>query len=204
MAEAVHMRPSEGPCAIHDWPTDGLAARLVVAAREAHGKGGVNACVDCLARAREDAHVRARASGLRALELGDASRQRAHEVALYAARHENWYRPRVSTWVPGDRPEHVADLGDFRCAFSYSVTQGTLYRQLSISTRGPTGPGLPAPIAVWTIASWFGFTGAAASAEGLVERPAGDWMFRPVTVPFKCVVLAQEIGPAAEQEPRPS
>lgn len=203
MADAVHMRPSEGPCAIHGWPTDGLAHRLAVTMRETHGKGGVNVCLPCLDRAREDARATARPAGLRVLELGDASRQRAHEVALYAARPENWYRPRVSQWVPGDRPEHVADLGDFRCAFSYSVTQGRLHRHLSISTRTPTGPGLPAPLAVWTIASWFGFTGAEASAEGLVERAAADWLFAPVAVPFKCVVLAQEIGPEPG-ETRPS
>ena len=51
--EAVHMKPSEGPCEVHDWPLDGLAKRLVKTMRERHGKGGLNVCVDCIERARD-------------------------------------------------------------------------------------------------------------------------------------------------------
>jgi hypothetical protein len=64
--EAVYMKPSEGPCEIHDWPTHGMAHCLVVAMRDRHGKGGINACRDCLARAKEDAErLRAALNGLR-------------------------------------------------------------------------------------------------------------------------------------------
>lgn len=56
--EAVHMREATGPCEIHDWPDDGLPARLIARMRERHGKGGISACTDCLtravARAKED------------------------------------------------------------------------------------------------------------------------------------------------------
>jgi len=48
------MKPSEGPCEAHDWPTDGMARRLVTAMRERHGKGGINVCVECIARAKGD------------------------------------------------------------------------------------------------------------------------------------------------------
>ena len=52
--QAVHVKPAEGPCAIHDWPTAGLARRLFEAMRATHPTG-INACRDCLARAKEDA-----------------------------------------------------------------------------------------------------------------------------------------------------
>lgn len=50
--DAIHMREAIGPCEVHDWPTDGMAVRLVDRMRTSHGKGGVNVCVDCIARAR--------------------------------------------------------------------------------------------------------------------------------------------------------
>lgn len=66
LPDRLHMKPSEGPCDIHDWPTDGLAARFVSAMRERHGKGGVNACRDCIDRAYRDAGEKRH----RALALG--------------------------------------------------------------------------------------------------------------------------------------
>jgi len=53
--EYVHMMPmpDDTRCAVHDWPDDGLPERLVAAMREMHGKGGINACSDCLTRARD-------------------------------------------------------------------------------------------------------------------------------------------------------
>jgi TPP-dependent trihydroxycyclohexane-1,2-dione (THcHDO) dehydratase len=53
--EAAFLRPSAGPCEVHDWPTEELAKRLVTVARERHGKGGLNVCVECIRRARVDA-----------------------------------------------------------------------------------------------------------------------------------------------------
>jgi hypothetical protein len=52
--EVVHMRPmpDDTRCAVHDWPTEGLAKRLVQEMRATHGKGGVNVCVECIARAK--------------------------------------------------------------------------------------------------------------------------------------------------------
>ncbi len=52
--QAIYMGPAEKEeCAIHDWPTAGLARRLVKAMKATHPTG-VNACRDCLARAKED------------------------------------------------------------------------------------------------------------------------------------------------------
>lgn len=58
--ELLHIRgvktdkePAE-VCEIHDWPSNVDSARKFVAAmRERHGKGGINVCVDCIARLRK-------------------------------------------------------------------------------------------------------------------------------------------------------
>ena len=54
MSEQLHVKgmPDTTTCEIHDWPTEGLARRLVAAMRERHGKGGINACVPCIERAK--------------------------------------------------------------------------------------------------------------------------------------------------------
>lgn len=62
VSDAIHMREAAGPCEIHDWPTDGLARRLIEAMRAKHGKGGVNVCRECILRARYDAREKAVAS----------------------------------------------------------------------------------------------------------------------------------------------
>jgi hypothetical protein len=38
-------------CEIHDWPTEGIAQRLVAEMRRTHCNGGVNACRECIDRA---------------------------------------------------------------------------------------------------------------------------------------------------------
>lgn len=45
-----------GSCEAHSWPDDGLAERIVKAAREAQDKGGFNVCGDCINRARKAAN----------------------------------------------------------------------------------------------------------------------------------------------------
>ena len=52
--EAVYLGPAKDQtCEIHDWPTAGLARRLVTAMRDRHPTG-INSCRDCIARAKED------------------------------------------------------------------------------------------------------------------------------------------------------
>jgi len=54
--ECVFIRPAPAdPCEVCRWPSEGLAARLVRAMRERHGKGGINVCIDCIKRARQNA-----------------------------------------------------------------------------------------------------------------------------------------------------
>jgi hypothetical protein len=67
--DAVFVRPSDrsAGCDLHAWPTDGLARRLIQAMRDTHGKGGVNACIACIKRAKADAAEKA---GIRPLPDG--------------------------------------------------------------------------------------------------------------------------------------
>lgn len=57
MSETLHVKASAGPCEPCAWPTEGIARRVVEAARERHGKGGLDICVACLERAKGDALV---------------------------------------------------------------------------------------------------------------------------------------------------
>ena len=51
MNEALHVKPSEGPCEIHAWPDDGIMRRLLLLMRERRAdRRGVNACAECLTR----------------------------------------------------------------------------------------------------------------------------------------------------------
>ena len=53
MPEALYIRPAtKDVCDICEWPTSGMAKRLVFEMRRLHGKGGVNACRACIERAR--------------------------------------------------------------------------------------------------------------------------------------------------------
>lgn len=53
--ESIRMKPAEsGTCAVHDWPTEGLARRLVAAMRASHPRG-IDVCRPCISRAKEDA-----------------------------------------------------------------------------------------------------------------------------------------------------
>jgi hypothetical protein len=60
IGEVVQICPQQsGPCEVHDWPTEGLPKRLVEAMRARYGKGGLNVCIECLVRARDEARERA-------------------------------------------------------------------------------------------------------------------------------------------------
>jgi hypothetical protein len=51
----LHIRPGDAArgCDVHKWPTEGMARRLIDAMRATHGKGGINACRECISRARD-------------------------------------------------------------------------------------------------------------------------------------------------------
>jgi hypothetical protein len=130
------------------------------------------------------------------LVLSGNGKELAHEIALFAAMPEHWYRLGESTWTPGERAGYVARIDAYQCCFSYTLANGNLHRHLSISVnRGKT---LPHPFAFFTIASWFGFTGGK-EHEGVVVEAAEDWTWGAnEKAPLPHVVLVQKIGPACE------
>ena len=50
--EFLTMKPAEGTCDVHGWPTTGMPKRLLEAIKSTDG---VNACRDCIARVKAEA-----------------------------------------------------------------------------------------------------------------------------------------------------
>lgn len=108
----------------------------------------------------------------------------------FAARPENRYILGKSTFVPGDLSEYVRYLDGYRCVFTLTEHQEKIYRHLSISV--PVPDKLPNTVAAFTIATWFGFTGALLDHDVAVE-PGEDWQISPDEKGY-CIVLAQELS----------
>jgi len=133
-----------------------------------------------------------------ALFIDDVAKKRAHDIALFAARPENWYRSGESTWSPGERSEYVATFQSYRCVFTFTVMRGGLYRHLSVSVPRRRPGALPHPFALFAIASLFGFTGGktedAVAVDPPIVGPGDDWLILPqMDVP--CLLVVQKIGP---------
>jgi hypothetical protein len=89
MVEALHIKGLDvgdvdpaTVCQVHDWPSDGLARRLVDAMRETHGKGGINVCIPCIERAKAALPPRGPTPGEElAKEMGRRDAERAYPKA---------------------------------------------------------------------------------------------------------------------------
>lgn len=94
--------------------------------------------------------------------IDDRIRARATTIVEHASRLENYYFANRSK-VPGDIPEHVLELdavgpGKMRCVFSFTASQGSIYRHLSISMRrGDGSKTLPNPVLALELCETFGF-----------------------------------------------
>jgi len=116
---------------------------------------------------------------------------RAEEIVAYASQTENWYRMEVSTFVPGDRKEYVLRSGDHRAVFSWTMAPtGEVRRHMSVSV--PRKGKYPQPIVVWTLAHYFGFTGAELGDGDVVHEPADGWVFAQ-DEDEGCIVVQQEV-----------
>jgi len=107
----------------------------------------------------------------------EKAQERAKEIAEYSEKSENWYKPGETT-VPGDLAEHVMLNGSVRAVFCWTHVPDKdheVRRHLSISVRGEGR--YPLPPICWTLAHYFGFTGAEVGAGGLVKDPARSWAF---------------------------
>lgn len=131
--------------------------------------------------------------GVAVLVLEQAA-ERAKEIVAYAEQPEHWYRPWLSSPVPGDLPEHVLLNGNVRAVFSWTVTPedpAKVHRHMSVSVRAEGR--FPQPAMVWTLAHYFGFTGAVVDPKsGVVLQPAPGWGFL-ANPEEECVVVHEVI-----------
>jgi hypothetical protein len=100
------------------------------------------------------------------LVIDDAAIRKVREVLEYAEAHP--YRPGDKT--PGDAVGHVAFLNRYRVVFTFTHVEGIVFRHITISM--PERGKFPHPIAAFTIAVVFGFTGW--STE-MGEQAPKDW-----------------------------
>jgi hypothetical protein len=121
------------------------------------------------------------------LQLSPENQALAKQLVEFASKPENFYRP-PSDVVPGERLEYTCHIDSYRCVFTITEIGGARYRHLSISIRGPN---LPAPVAAFTLAGWFGFTGAVLEG-GISAMPGTDWHV-DINEEDNCIILAQEI-----------
>lgn len=101
----------------------------------------------------------------------DENKKKIQQLVDYASKPENYYYPDTEGTVPGDISEHVANLSGIRCVFSLTVLNNVAYRHLSLS--GPEKGELPNATVSFTIATWFGFTGARVDND--VSVAPGRW-----------------------------
>jgi hypothetical protein len=125
---------------------------------------------------------------MRALIVDDEARANVARVLSHA--EQNHYHPERAKGSPGDDPHFVAYLGTYRCVFSYTHSDGAVWRHLSISVPGKNYPN---PFAAFTIAELFGFTGW--DQKNIDPTPEG-WEFA-FQEHVHAVVLAQIVRAGA-------
>lgn len=123
---------------------------------------------------------------LRPLVIDDRARAEAQRVLDYAGRHH--YTPYRDP-VPGDNPAFVAHFGTYRAVFTYTRSQGGVWRHLSISIPAPRNK-YPNPAAAFTIAELFGFTGW---DQRTLDRLPHGWIGN-TNEQEHSIVLAQAVG----------
>jgi len=87
--------------------------------------------------------------------------------------------------TPGDNPSYVAQLGAYRCVFTFTHHDERVLRHLSISVPSKK---YPHPVAAFEIARMFGFTGY---DDAMPMRPGDGWAMN-VDEREHCVVIVQE------------
>ena len=122
------------------------------------------------------------------LIIDDIQKEAVASLVLFAQEEENWYRLQQDKWIPGHREEYCVHLNNYRCVFTHTVVEGVRHRHLSISIPGKNYPN---PIAFYTIATWFGFTGAKMLNDVAIEP--GKWGFC-IHEQDGCIILVEEIG----------
>jgi hypothetical protein len=128
---------------------------------------------------------------MRPLILDAETKQSVQRVIDFASLPENTYIPANNAQPPGDNPQYVAQLNSFRCVFSITESKGKRFRQLSVSIPSKL---FPNAIAVFTIASLFGFTGGTI-IEDITTEPCASWQIA-IDENAHCIVVAEELKPS--------
>jgi hypothetical protein len=124
-------------------------------------------------------------------EIGKHIQQQAAKIAEYAADPDHWYKVGEVDWIPGDLAEYVLISGDTRAVFTWTHIFGSLIRHMTVSVSTPKK--YPTPEVVWTLAHYFGFTGAKPEDQfQLVKEPAPDWNVG-INENEGCIVVQQQI-----------
>jgi hypothetical protein len=127
---------------------------------------------------------------MRPLFIDKETKGRITEVVKFA--QGNLYRPGLSETMPGDDARHIVYIfRGYRAVFSFTEGPDGLYRHLTVSVDGS---GYPNPIAAFTLASEFGFTGWKMEHGGTMP---GDWMGGRDEEEH-CITLLQIILPQTE------
>ncbi|HMI84892.1 MAG TPA: hypothetical protein VK550_12415 [Polyangiaceae bacterium] len=129
---------------------------------------------------------------LRPLILGPEEHAAIETCVAFASLPENHYRPLSGDREPpGDKESYILTFGlpgrTYRCVFSLTeASDKNLYRHLSISVpeMQHTPSRAPHPLACWTLARAYGFTGW----DGVSQQPPASWT---VDLPGFCVAMWQ-------------
>lgn len=119
---------------------------------------------------------------IRVLVVGAEERAAVTRLVASAERPENHYIPGSTYEIPGDNPLYVIWLGDYRCVFTITKSDGRLWRHLSVSV--PAKNAFPNHAAIEEIARLFGITGTVT-----------DWARKGHVMPNHnegCIVVVQE------------
>lgn len=120
---------------------------------------------------------------MRPLLIDEHAKLQVQRVRDFAIDPKHWYRPNKDARVPGDDYRFVANLNSYRCVFTITEQNGVAWRHLSISVPSEN---FPHPIAAYTIAELFGFTGW----DGKSEVPPESWS-GALNKDEHCIVLGQ-------------
>lgn len=123
-------------------------------------------------------------ASMRPLLIDDAAKAKAASVVAYAKDHP--YSPGQPT--PGDNPHFVAKLDTYRAVFTFTKSDGGLWRHLSVSV--PSATKYPNVAAVFSIAALFGFTGW---DERTINQAPTGWHI-DISHRDHCIVVVQAIG----------
>lgn len=109
--------------------------------------------------------------------LDEAAILRIEEIREYsecpARRHKSSQYPRLALMYD---PHRMLKAGDVRAVFSMTqINPGHIYRHLTVGVVFEGDNHFPATEVVYTLACYFGFTGASADISGLVTIKPSDW-----------------------------